>query len=116
MQPVKPDNVGHIFFPTIGCSNSVVKSKQATHLDSEFAKDVSLIGYTDEILLNEVDGMTNILYEKQSSFLEGLDAKALEVAHNLYNLSKLTPNEIAEVSGLPVKNSRRWKRRETSEK
>ena len=36
-------------------------------LDKDFAKDVSLIGYTDEPLLNEVDGMTNILYEKQGS-------------------------------------------------
>ena len=34
-------------------------------LDKDFAKDVSLVGYTDETLLNEVDGMTNILYEKQ---------------------------------------------------
>ena len=38
-------------------------------LDKDFAKDVSLVGYTDETLLNEVDGMTNILYEKQGSYL-----------------------------------------------
>ena len=74
------------------------------------------MGYTDEILLNEVDCMTNILYEKQCSFLEGQDAKALEVAHNLYNLGVLTPNEIAEVSGVPARNIRRWKRRDVSKK
>lgn len=74
-----------------------------------------MVGYTDEILLNEVDGMTNILYEKQSSFLEGQDAKALEVAHNLYN--KGVANDIiAETTGVPIRNIRRWKRRETSKK
>ena len=36
-------------------------------LDKDFAKDVSLKGYTDETLLNEVDGMTDMLYEKQAS-------------------------------------------------
>ena len=48
-------------------------------LDKDFAKDVSLDGYTDEILLNEVDGMTDILYEKQGSYLQAKedDAKAL---------------------------------------
>ena len=60
--------------------------------------------------------MTNILYEKQSSFLEGQDAKALEVAHNLYNQGKLTPSEFAEVSGVPIRNIRRWKRRSTPKK
>lgn len=28
-------------------------------------------GYTDETLLNEVDGMTDLLYEKQGSYLQG---------------------------------------------
>ena len=55
--------------------------------------------------------MTDILYEKQGSFLDGQDAKALEVAHNLYNLGKLTPDEISKVSGVPVRNIRRWKRK-----
>ena len=32
-------------------------------------KRENLVGYTDETLLNEVDGMTNILYEKQGSYL-----------------------------------------------
>ena len=40
-------------------------------LDKDFVKDVSLEEYTDETLLNEVDGMTNILYEKQGSYLQG---------------------------------------------
>ncbi len=42
-------------------------------LDKDFAKDVSLKGYSDELLLNEVDEMTNIAYEKESSYLEGKD-------------------------------------------
>ena len=40
-------------------------------LDKDFVKDVSLEEYTDETLLNEVDGITNILYEKQGSYLQG---------------------------------------------
>ena len=40
-------------------------------LDKDFVKDVSLEEYTDETLLNEIDGMTNILYEKQGSYLQG---------------------------------------------
>lgn len=40
-------------------------------LDKDFVKDVSLEEYSDETLLNEVDGMTNILYEKQGSYLQG---------------------------------------------
>lgn len=89
----------------------VSEEKMSRFLDSDFAKDVSLVGYTDEILLNEVNGMTDILYEKQGSFLDGQDAKALEVAHNLFNQGKLTPAEISAVSGVPVKNIRRWKRK-----
>lgn len=48
-------------------------------LDKDFAKDVSLKGYTDEIFLNEVDGMMDILYEKQGSYLQGQEdmAKAM---------------------------------------
>ena len=48
-------------------------------LDKDFAKDVSLEGITDETLLNEVDGMTDILYEKQGSYLQAKedDAKAM---------------------------------------
>ncbi len=49
-------------------------------LDKDFMKDASLVGYTDEILLNEVDGMTNIIYEKQGSYLQGGEDKANEIA------------------------------------
>ena len=52
-------------------------------LDKDFAKDVSLVGYTDETLLNEVDGMTNILYEKQGSYLQGLEEQADEDAKGM---------------------------------
>ena len=57
----------------------VSEEKLQMLLDKDFAKDVSLDGYTDEILLNEVDGMTDILYEKQGSYLQAKedDAKAL---------------------------------------
>lgn len=54
--------------------------------------------------------MTDILYEKQGSFLDGQDAKALEVAHNLYNKG-IANDIIAETTGVPIKNIRRWKRK-----
>jgi predicted transposase/invertase (TIGR01784 family) len=62
-------------------------------LDKEFAKDVSLKGYTDEIILNEVDGMTDMLYEKQGSYLQGKEDRGLEDARILINAGKLTPDE-----------------------
>ncbi len=62
-------------------------------LDKEFAKDVSLKGYTDETLLNEVDGMTDILYEKQGSYLQGKEDRGLEDARILINAGKLTLDE-----------------------
>lgn len=40
-------------------------------LDSDFMKDVSFLSYSDELLLHEVDGMTDMLYEKQGSYLQG---------------------------------------------
>ncbi len=57
----------------------IPKEKSRRLLDKDFADDVSLKGYTDETLLNEVDGMTDILYEKQGSFLQAKmeDAKAM---------------------------------------
>ena len=57
----------------------IPKEKARRLLDKDFANDVSLKGYTDETLLNEVDGMTDILYEKQGSFLQAKmeDAKAM---------------------------------------
>ena len=62
-------------------------------LDKEFAKDVSLKGYTDETLLNEVDGMTDLLYEKQGSYLQGKEDRGLEDARILINAGKLTLDE-----------------------
>ena len=58
-------------------------------LDKEFAKDVSLKGFTDEILLNEVDGMTDMLYEKQGSYLQGQQ----DLAKALVEAGKLTAAE-----------------------
>ena len=49
-------------------------------LDKDFANDVSLKGYTDEIFLNEVDGMMDVLYEKQGSYLQGQEEKTVEIA------------------------------------
>ncbi len=40
-------------------------------LDEDFVKDVDFRGYTDELLLLEVDNMTDMLYEKQGSYLQG---------------------------------------------
>ena len=62
-------------------------------LDKEFAKDVSLEGYTDETLLNEVDGMTDMLYEKQGSYLQGKEDDRKEVAQILIKAGKLSPDE-----------------------
>ena len=62
-------------------------------LDKEFAKDVSLEGYTDETRLNEVDGMTDMLYEKQGSYLQGKEDDRKEVAQILIKAGKLSPDE-----------------------
>ena len=62
-------------------------------LDKEFAKDVSFKQFTDEILLNEVDGMTDMLYEKQGSYLQGKEDGRKEIARILINAGKLTSEE-----------------------
>ena len=62
-------------------------------LDKEFAKDVSLEGYTDETLLNEVDGMTDMLYEKQGSYLQGREDEARDFSNLLVEAGKLTAAE-----------------------
>ena len=62
-------------------------------LDKDFAKEVSLKGYTDETLLNEVDGMTDMLYEKQGSYLQGKQDQTIEIAKVLINAGKLTQEE-----------------------
>ncbi|WP_297698959.1 PD-(D/E)XK nuclease family transposase [uncultured Fibrobacter sp.] len=62
-------------------------------LDKEFAKDVSLQGFTDETLLNEVDGMTDMLYEKQGAYLQGKEDDRKEVAKILIDAGILTPEK-----------------------
>ncbi|WP_407440894.1 PD-(D/E)XK nuclease family transposase [Fibrobacter sp.] len=49
-------------------------------LDEDFVKDVDFKGYTDELLLLEVDNMTDMLYEKQGSYLQG-KAEGREEGH-----------------------------------
>ena len=66
-------------------------------LDKDFVKDVSLTGYTDETLLNEVDGMTNLLYEKQGSYLQGKDDRGREDAQLMVDSGILTPEKAAEL-------------------
>ena len=84
-------------------------------LDKEFAKDVSLKGYTDETLLNEVDGMTDMLYEKQGSYLQGKDDERKELAEimlsenepmeKIMKYSRLTEKRILEIkAGLNLKS------------
>ena len=68
-------------------------------LDKEFAKDVSLKGYTDEILLNEVDGMTDMLYEKQGSYLQGQQ----DLAKALIEAGKITADEAEYFSRISAK-------------
>lgn len=65
----------------------------------KFQKDVSLERIEDELLLREIDDMTDIKYEKESSFLDGMDAKARETARKM--LAKNKPvEEIVEFTGL----------------
>ncbi len=83
-------------------------------LDKDFMKDVSLVGYTDEILLNEVDGMTNIIYEKQGSYLQGGEDKANEIA-----LAMLARNysvdDIVAITKLPKQEVVKLKRQAAKE-
>jgi len=66
-------------------------------LDKDFIKDVSLAGYTDETLLNEVDGMTDLLYEKQGAYLQGKGDGILESAQLMVDTGILTPEKAAEL-------------------
>jgi predicted transposase/invertase (TIGR01784 family) len=72
-------------------------------LDKDFAKDVSLKGYTDETLLNEVDGMTDMLYEKQGSYLQAKidDAQAMlaegDSVEKISRITKLSEREILKL-------------------
>ena len=72
-------------------------------LDKEFAKDVSLKGYTDEILLNEVYGMTDMLYEKQGSYLQGQQ----DLAKALIEAGKITAAEAEYFSKISAKRKQK---------
>ena len=67
-------------------------------LDKDFAKDVSLKGFTDETLLNEVDGMTKKHKKKQGSFLQGQEEKAAEIAKTML-ARNYSVDEIAAITG-----------------
>ncbi len=79
-------------------------------LDKDFAKDVSLNGYTDETLLNEVDGMTNLLYEKQGSRLEGILEGKIETAKILFKAGKLTVEDAVALLHISKEEVLSWKR------
>lgn len=72
-------------------------------LDKDFAKDVSLKGYTDETLLNEVDGMTDLLYERQGAYLEAKEdvAKAMlaegDSVEKISRITKLSEREVLKL-------------------
>ena len=72
-------------------------------LDKFFAKDVSLKGYTDETLLNEVDGMTDMLYEKQGAYLQAKidDAQAMLAeglsVEMISRITKLSEREVLKL-------------------
>ena len=82
----------------------------------KLSKDVSLKHYEDELFLRQVDGMTDLLYEKETAFRQGEKAgiaagiargtaagalnKAREMAKSLLKLKKLSISEIAVASGL----------------
>lgn len=57
---------------------TIDEEKAARLLDSDFVKDVNFEGFTDELLLLEVDGMTDLLYEKQGSYLQGKEDGVLQ--------------------------------------
>ena len=73
----------------------------------DFANDVSFKGYTDETLLNEVDGMTDMLYEKQGSYLQGKDDERNEIAiamlvegdsiEKIARVTKLSENDVRKL-------------------
>ena len=72
--------------------------KLAGLLDSGFTKDVSLGAYTDEVLLLEVDGMTDMLYEKQGSYLQGKEDGLREAEKKLQEAEQKHLNERLEAA------------------
>ncbi|MBR6833415.1 MAG: PD-(D/E)XK nuclease family transposase [Fibrobacter sp.] len=75
----------------------IPEEKSQKLLDKDFAKDVSLKRYTDETLLNEVDGMTDLLYERQGAFEDGREARGREDAQLMVDAGILTPEKAAEL-------------------
>lgn len=50
-----------------------------------------------KLILNEVDGMTNLLYEKQGAYLQGKDDRGREDAQFMVDSGFLTPEKAAEL-------------------
>ena len=71
---------------------------------AKFLKDVSLEKIEDELLLREVDDMTDIKYEKESSYLDGIRDTQRENAKRMIANGKLTNEEIASYSGLSIED------------
>ncbi len=69
-------------------------------LDKDFVKDVSFTAFTDEILLNEVDGMTDLLYERPGAYAEGQD----DLLKILVDAGKLTAAEAEHFSKIASEN------------
>ena len=67
---------------------------------AKFVKDVSLEKIEDELLLREVDDMTDIKYEKESSYLDGIR----DTAKRMIADGKLSNEEIASYSGLSIED------------
>ena len=69
-------------------------------------------GYTDETLLNEVDGMTDMLYEKQGSYLQGKedDAKAMLIRNypieDIIAITSLSKDKIIKLQAELVKSAK----------
>ncbi len=79
---------------------TIDEEKAGNLLDEDFAKDVNFRRYTDELLLLEVDNMTDMLYEKQGSYLQGVKETKESIAKAMLALGKLTISEIAQASKL----------------
>ena len=71
---------------------------------AKFVKDVSLEKIEDELLLREVDDMTDIKYEKESSYLDGIRDSQRENAKRMIANGKLSDEDIAECSGLSIED------------
>ena len=77
---------------------------RAAAANAKGVKDVSLEKIEDELLLREVDDMTDIKYEKESSYLDGIRDTQRENAKRMIANGKLSDEDIAECSGLSVED------------